>query len=113
MEPFQLPYHGLTRESDTTPESLYEVGIWGDTCWAVDEGDAAATWFSTYLGQPVRLVRTPDNLVRPVSEKYQVPAEPCITGWADGFPFLIISGAFFVELSLDRSWVTVSLPIFS
>src|SRR5437588_11664592 len=34
----------------------HEVVIWDDTCIAIDQGDAAAEWFSTFLGTACRLV---------------------------------------------------------
>jgi uncharacterized protein YcbX len=100
MEVFQLPYKGLA------DGPIYDVGIWSDTCRGVDEGDAAAEWFSKYIGQPVRLIRTPDDLVRPVAKTYSVEGEPSITGWADGFPFLVISGSAQFSFGVFIRWLT-------
>jgi len=68
----------------------YEVAVWRDTVCAVDQGDAVAEWFSSFLGTGVRLVRMPRDVVRRVDPAYA----PRITdqlGFADGYPALLIS----------------------
>lgn len=68
------------------------VTIWRDTAEAVDQGDAAAAWLSAWLGEPVRLVRMADDWTRLVSADYAVrPTDQ--TGFADGYPALLISEA--------------------
>jgi len=67
------------------------VGIWEDSCRALDQGDAAAEWFSRYLGQPARLVRIGAGFSRAVSEaRYPAGAD---VSFADAFPVLLLSVA--------------------
>jgi uncharacterized protein YcbX len=44
----------------------FEVSIWRDSVMAADQGDTVADWLSTYLAEACRLVRMPDDVVRPV-----------------------------------------------
>lgn len=83
----------------------WQVTIWRDTCEAVDQGDAAAEWFSAYLGTPCRLVYMADDFTRQVDQRY-APRTTDQTGLADGFPFLILSQA-----SLDDLNSRLSTPL--
>jgi len=74
-----------------------EVTIWKDRCLAVTAGTAAAEWFTDFLGTPCRLVRMPASTVRQVDLGYA--AEGDRVGFADGFPFLLISQASLDELN--------------
>ena len=56
---------------------------------SIDQGEEAAAWFSDWLGRPVRLVHLAKNAVRTLNPKYAVSAEDH-TGFADGFPILLI-----------------------
>ncbi len=72
------------------------VSIWRDPeVGAVDHGDAAAAWFSDYIGAPTRVVRFADDYIRRVPSDYAVRATDQ-AAFADAFPFLVIS-----EASLD------------
>lgn len=73
------------------------VQVWDDVCEAWDEGEPAAAFFSGYLGTPTRLVRMADAFVRRVKEGYA--PRPAQTGFADGFPLLVISEASLEELN--------------
>lgn len=53
---------------------------------AIDQGGAAAEYFSDALGQPVRLVRTPPGLHRPATGETGGPA-----GFADSTALLVLS----------------------
>lgn len=57
---------------------------------AIDQGDDAAAWFSDWLKVSVRLVHIADGFKRKVSSKYAVSVDDH-TGFADGYPILIIS----------------------
>jgi uncharacterized protein YcbX len=70
------------------------VEVWGDRVAAVDEGEEAAAWFSRVVGQPVRLVSIADDFSRVIDTEYLT--QPTETGFADGYPMLLIS-----EASLD------------
>lgn len=81
-----------------TPSEIHrEVTIWGDTCTAHDAGDSAAVWLSQLLNDNLRLVYMPESTHRQVSLKYAQPGAR--TGFADGFPFLIISEASLEQLN--------------
>jgi uncharacterized protein YcbX len=74
-----------------------DVTVWDDRCVAVDEGDTAADWFTTFLGESARLVRMPDDEVRRVDPTYASPQDQ--VGFADGFSFLLTSRASLEELN--------------
>src|SRR3954454_16273106 len=60
------------------------VQIWNDRGEAEDVGENAAAWFSQFLERECRLVRMPDDGLRPVDARYaRSPAE---VAFADGFP---------------------------
>jgi uncharacterized protein len=74
-----------------------DVKVWDDRCAAVDEGDAAAAWFTRFLSVTARLVRMPDDEVRRVDPTYASPEDQ--VGFADGFSFLLTSRASLDELN--------------
>jgi len=78
--------------------SEIKVRVWDDWCGSVDQGDEAADWLSDYLGQKCRLVRMADFTVRKLDERYSKDGE---VGFADGYPFLLISEASLTDLN-DR-----------
>jgi hypothetical protein len=83
------------------------VQIWRDTVEALDQGEIAAQWLSDYLGEAVRLVKFDEAVVRKVSAQYaRRPTDQ--TGFADGYPLLIIS-----QESLDdlNSRLAAPLPM--
>lgn len=73
----------------TAPRS--DVVIWNDQVNAVDAGDAAAAWFSTYSGRPLRLVHADPAMQRALDPKYSRPGDE--TAFADGYPLLLLSRA--------------------
>ena len=79
--------------------ATYPVNIWKSTgVQAVDQGEEAAQWFSDWLGTSVRLVHIEDGYKRIVSQEYAVNADDH-TGFADGFPILIISESSLHDLN--------------
>ena len=76
----------------------YKVGIWKDTCTGVDQGDRIADWFSTFLQMSCRLVWMPQDYVRRVDSRYAVGGQDQV-GFADGYPFLLISEASLADLN--------------
>ena len=66
----------------------------------VDQGDQVAWWFGSRLGQACRLVRFPDDQVRPVDPVYAT-AE---VRFADAFPLLVTTQESLSDLNarLDR-----------
>lgn len=74
-----------------------EVVIWRDECVAVTAGAVAAAWFTDFLGTPCRLVKMPPSTIRQVNQKYAEPGDR--VGFADGYPFLMISQGSLDELN--------------
>lgn len=61
---------------------------------ARDAGDTASEWLSTFLSQKVRLVGIDSNFIRFIDgESWHE------TGFADGFPLLVLSQASLVDLN--------------
>ncbi len=69
----------------------FPVNIWkSENVSAVDQGDDAAQWLSDWLGVAVRLVHFADGYQRGLNPEYAINADDH-TGFADGYPILIIS----------------------
>lgn len=73
------------------------------TCWewsgsALDCGDSAAAWFTSYLGAPVRLVRFAPRAARSCEAAY---APEHGSRFSDGYPLLAISAASVAALNAD------------
>lgn len=75
-----------------------EVVVWDDRCRAVDQGDEAAGWLSEFVGRGCRLVRMADEFVRKVDPRY-ARSERDQVGFADGYPFLLISEESLADLN--------------
>jgi uncharacterized protein YcbX len=73
------------------------VQVWKDRVAAVAPDPAADAWLSDRLGQVCRLVRQPDDGVRPVDPTYARTGDQ--VDFADGFPFLLISQASLDDLN--------------
>lgn len=65
------------------------VTVWEDTVEATLADPAADAWLSHFLAQPCRLVQFADDVQRALDPDYAAPSDQ--TGFADGFPFLLIS----------------------
>lgn len=69
----------------------WHVNIWkSKDVQAIDQGEEAVEWFSDWLGTSVRLVHVAEGLQRTLDPQYTVN-EDDHTGFADGFPILLIS----------------------
>jgi uncharacterized protein YcbX len=67
------------------------VNIWKSSgVSAIDQGDESAQWLSDWLGASVRLVHVDEKFKRKLNPEYSVSDEDH-TGFADGYPILIIS----------------------
>lgn len=71
-----------------------ECQIWGDQTRGLDCGEAVAEWLEKVLGQAVRLVYMPNQVVRSVDPDYADVDDR--VGFADGFPILLTH-----QVSLD------------
>ena len=67
------------------------VDIWHSKgVQAIDQGDESAQWFSDWLGASVRLVHIAEGIQRKLNPQYAINTDDH-TGFADGYPILIIS----------------------
>ena len=75
------------------------VDIWRSKgMQAIDQGELVAQWFSDWLGASVRLVHIADGFQRRLNPDYAVNADDH-TGFADGYPILLISEASLRDLN--------------
>ncbi|CAM9439941.1 unnamed protein product [Scytosiphon promiscuus] len=95
MPPLEVPVvHGVGPDGPEAGGEVIDVGVWSDTCQAVDQGASAASWLGAFLEMDnLRLVRMKDGFVRPTDPKYGAGFR---TSFADGFPMLLAA-----EESLD------------
>jgi uncharacterized protein YcbX len=71
---------------------LRTVRLFSRTLDVLPAGDEAGTWFSRFLGVPVRLVHLDDPAVRrPIDPEFALPGET--VSLADGFPLLVTTTA--------------------
>lgn len=73
------------------------VQVWGDHCLARSAGDAPANWLSRFLGVDCRLFFMPESTERAVDPDYATAHDR--VGFADGFPFMLISQASLDDLN--------------
>jgi len=74
-----------------------QVQIWRDQCTARVMSRTADQWLSDFLDVSCRLVYLPDEQVRPVDQGFARSEDQ--VGFADGFPFLLISRASLDDLN--------------
>jgi uncharacterized protein YcbX len=86
----------------------WPVDIWKSKgVQAIDQGEEAADWFSSWLGTSVRLVHIADGYIRKVNEQYAVSQDDH-TGFADGYPILLASEESLRDLN---SRLETSIPM--
>ena len=87
---------------DANPQQTMTVKIWKDTVSAQCVGQSADQWLSEALGIKCHLVYIPDNEVRQCDPAFSKEGDR--TGFADGFPILLISTASLDDLNqrLDK-----------
>jgi uncharacterized protein YcbX len=78
-------------------EERVDVEVWGDAQRGEPIGGYADRWFGRFLGSSCRLVRKPEDDVRPVDSAYARGDDQ--TSFADGFPLLLISEASLEDLN--------------
>lgn len=77
----------------------WPVNIWKSKgVAAIDQGDDAANWFSDWLDLSVRLVHIAGGVHRKLNPDYAINADDH-TGFADGYPVLIISEGSLQDLN--------------
>ncbi len=87
----------LDVDFEPEPFRQVQVEVWGDHCLGYRAGDAAAEWFSQFLDRSCQLVYMPEQSQRPVDPDYATAEDR--VGFADGFPFLLISEASLADLN--------------
>jgi len=73
------------------------VTVWQDELTAYQVAAAADDWLSAVLQQRVRLVCMADDVIRQVDQDFAEPSDQ--TGFADGFPFLLLGKASIEDLN--------------
>lgn len=91
MDQLEIPFR-------SEPGPRRSVRIWRDTCPAWDQGEAAARWFSRFLGAAVRLVRFPADHWRG-SDPAWTGGQAAGNAFSDGFPFLVLSEESVADLN--------------
>jgi uncharacterized protein YcbX len=71
--------------------------VWSSTLEVPRAGAESAAFFSEFLGFSCELAYMPDDVLRPVSEKYGLPDH--IVSFADAFPFLLATEASLADLN--------------
>ena len=72
--------------------------IFKDSCEGLDQGDEAAAWVSTVLGEPVRIVRSPAVPGRRANPEYAGP-DPAPLAFPDGYPILVCNRSSLDDLN--------------
>lgn len=81
----------------TGGQSRRRVKVWNYEAEALDLGDDAADWFSTFIEQPCRIVEFAPDGQRPVSKRHtQIDAQ---TRFTDGYPVLLTTLESLSELN--------------
>src|SRR6185369_3654752 len=81
-----------------SPGAVRNVVVWRETVAAIDQGDAAARWLSEFTGSDLRLVRFDPALRRLCNAQYAGDSG-AHTGFADGYPLLIIGSESLRDLN--------------
>lgn len=75
-----------------------QVIVWRDSVPAIDQGDEAASWLSTALQRPLRLMRFDVGFRRACNVAYAGDSG-AHTAFADAYPLLIVSEASLADLN--------------
>lgn len=95
--PEASPLEVSTAPVTAAERAARDVVIWSDTVRAIDLGEAAATWLTTVLQRPARLVVIGDDYSRPVRRGSPEPGDE--VSFADAHPLLVISEASLADLN--------------
>jgi uncharacterized protein YcbX len=100
---FDMIQFSIQKTGTTVPVNIWHTkGV-----QAIDQGDESSQWFSDWLGTSVRLVHVADGIQRRLNPEYAVHADDH-TGFADGYPILIISEESLQDLN---SRLAVPVPM--
>ncbi len=80
------------------PAAATTVQVWDDSCTAIDEGEDAARWISTLLGESARVVRVAPESNRRANPRY-AGHQPVALAFADAFPILLCNRASLDDLN--------------
>eukprot|EP01098_Paradermamoeba_levis_P007991 TRINITY_DN3329_c0_g1_i3.p1 TRINITY_DN3329_c0_g1~~TRINITY_DN3329_c0_g1_i3.p1 ORF type:complete len:402 (-),score=125.40 TRINITY_DN3329_c0_g1_i3:84-1289(-) len=79
-------------------EKKIKFKVWSDEVFGIDMGEEAEKWLSSFLGFQVKLVMDAEDQQRGLAPEWtehllaedkKVYKTPLVTGFADGFPFLL------------------------
>lgn len=90
IQPIEIPFN-------SEPLEHLRVQVWDDTCTAFTISDSINQWFSDVLERDCRLVYMPDDSLRQLDRRYAKEGE--ITGFADGYPVLILGESALEKLN--------------
>jgi uncharacterized protein len=90
-------------------EAPTRVQVWRDVVKAYDMGELAAQWFSSFLGQPLRLVRFDPEQER-LSSSTWTGEHQAHNAFSDGYPMLVTNTASLADLNA-RLAATGQLPV--
>lgn len=93
-----MPALGIALREFSLRSATLDVLVWNHACRAFDEGDAAAGWFSAYLGRKLRLARFDPAHKRLSNREWTQNAE-AHNRFSDGFPILMVSQASLSDLN--------------
>lgn len=74
------------------------VRVWNDACIGLDEGEVAAAWVSSAIGQSVRLIRIAPDAGRLADARF-AGAVAAPLNFPDGYPLLIANQASLEDLN--------------
>jgi len=103
--PINMPIYMESINKRTNAGKRRKIEFWGFPLEAVDEGDECAAFLQKCLNVECRLVRIPEDFVRPLDPSWAPPSivstnnKPAQTGFADNYPFLVASEASLEELA--------------
>jgi uncharacterized protein YcbX len=99
-----MPLFSLNFSDTGTDEN---VVVWKDRCQAIDQGKEAANWLSTFLETSCKLVMMKKSFHRKLDPDFAL-SEKNQTGFADGYPFLLISQESLNDLNAR---LTTAIPM--
>ena len=98
------PAVGVLHHDLVTDGPIRAVTIWrSEGLRVIDQGETAAAWFSSAIGQPCRLVRFGAMTHRPIDAAFS-PRPEAETTFTDGYPLLAVTEATLE--ALNRQLVT-------